>query len=60
MVRGRRDEAYPRCGVPSLGNAPLDLLPRQLAALSGLSSLGHLDLQLQAVGQILHSHPEPA
>ena len=38
--------------MPRLGNRLVDLVPRQLAALSGLGALGNFDLQLVGVDQV--------
>ena len=56
MVRWRRDETHPRSWVSGLGNAALHLLPWQLTTLTRLGTLCHLDLQFQAVGEVLHGH----
>src|SRR5204862_4097850 len=37
-----------------------DLVARQLAALAGLGALGHLDLQLVGVAQVVDRHAEAA
>ena len=60
VVRRRRDEADPRGGVPGLGDPRVHLVPGQLAALPRLGPLGHLDLQVVGVDQVLAGHPEPA
>src|ERR1017187_1057069 len=60
MVRGRRDQADARGGVADLGNPRIDFLPRQLAALTRLGALGHLDLELSGVDEIEAGDAEPA
>src|SRR5205807_3657596 len=40
------------------GDVVVDLVPGQLAALSGLGTLGDLDLQLGRVGQVVDGHSE--
>ena len=44
----------------SLGDPGVDLGARQLAALAGLGALGHLDLELAGVDQVLARHAEAA
>src|SRR6202012_2606747 len=46
------------CGVPHLGHPRIDLVPRKLAALTGFRALGHLDLDVGAVGQIVRGDAE--
>ena len=60
VVRRRRDQADARRGVPGPGDPRVDLVARQLAALAGLGALGHLDLQVVGVDQVLAGHAEPA
>ena len=57
---GGRDQADARRGVPGLGDPRVDLVAGQLAALAGLGALGHLDLQVVGVDQVLAGHAEPA
>src|ERR1035437_1318500 len=58
MVRGRADKAHAGCGVADLGDPGVDLGPGQLAALTGLGALGHLDLYLTGADQILAGDSE--
>ena len=60
VVRRRRDQADAGRRVPRLGDPRVDLVAGQLAALSGLGSLRHLDLDVVGVDQVLAGHPEPA
>ncbi len=60
MVRRRRDQADARGGVADLGDPGIDLLPGQLAAFAGLGALGHLDLELLGVDQVMAGDAEPA
>src|SRR5690606_32702015 len=60
VVRRRGDQPDPRSGVPHLGHPRIHLVTRQLATLTGLGALGHLDLDVGAVGQIVAGHAEPA
>ena len=59
VVVGRRgDEPHPGRGVAGLGDPRVHLVARQLAALAGLGPLGHLDLDVVRVDQVLAGHPE--
>ena len=60
VVRRRRDQADARRGVPHLGHPRVHLVARKLAALTGFRALGHLDLDVGAVGQVVAGHAEPA
>ncbi len=60
VVRRRRDQPDTRRGVPHLGHPRVHLVPRKLAALTGFRALGHLDLDVGAVGQVVAGHAEPA
>ena len=60
MVRGRRDEAHPRRGVAHLGDPGPHLVAGQLAALTGLGALGHLDLDVVGLDEVLAGDAEPA
>ena len=53
VVRRRRDQADTRRGVPHLGHPRVHLVARKLAALTGFRALGHLDLDVGAVGQVV-------
>ncbi|MPM13783.1 hypothetical protein SDC9_60142 [bioreactor metagenome] len=46
--------------MPGLRDPRVDLLAGQLAALTGLGALGHLDLDVLGVRQVLRGHAEPA
>ena len=52
VVRRRRDQLHARRRVAQLGDVVADLVARQLAALTGLGALRHLDLEPVGVGQI--------
>ena len=58
MVRRRRDQSHARCGEPDSSNPVVDLVPGQLAALTRLGSLCHLDLDIVGVDQILGGDSE--
>ena len=60
VVRRRRDEADARRRVPGRGDPRVDLVAGQLAALAGLGPLGHLDLDVVGVDQVLARHAEAA
>ena len=60
VVRRRRDEADAGRGVAHLGDPGIDLLARELAAFAGLGALGHLDLQLARVDQVVAGDAEAA
>ena len=60
VVRRRGDQADARGGVPGLGDPRVDLVAGQLAALAGLGALGHLDLDVVGVDQVLAGHAEAA
>ncbi len=60
VVRRRADQADTRGGVAGLGDPGIDLVGRQLAALTGLGALGHLDLDVVGVGQVLAGDAEAA
>ena len=60
VVRRRRDEPDARRGVAGLGDPRVDLGARQLAALAGLGALGHLDLDLAGVDEVLAGDAEAA
>mmetsp|Transcript_17676 Transcript_17676/g.41550 ORF Transcript_17676/g.41550 Transcript_17676/m.41550 type:complete len:260 (+) Transcript_17676:2909-3688(+) len=54
VVRRGRDESNSRGGVSSLRDASLHLLARKLSSLTRLGALGHFDLELLGIRQILH------
>ncbi|CAB4891171.1 unannotated protein [freshwater metagenome] len=58
VVRRRRDQTDTRRGVPNLGDPRVHLVSRKLAALTGLGSLRHLDLDVGAVGQVVRGDAE--
>ena len=60
VVRRRADQAHPRGGVAGAGDPRVDLGTGELATLARLRPLGHLDLQLAGVDQVLARHPEAA
>ena len=60
MVGWRRDQLDAGLGVPECCDLVGDLVPRQLAALPGLRTLGHLDLQLLSRGEIAGGDAKPA
>ena len=59
MVRGRGDEHDAGRGVAHFGNNFIDLVSGQLAAFARFGALGHLDLQLARVHQIVARNAEP-
>ncbi len=58
MVRRGRDEAHSGCRVAHLRDPRVDLTAGKLAAFAGLGALGHLDLQLACVDEVVARHPE--
>ncbi len=52
VMRRRRDERDAGHRVAELGDVRTHLVTGQLAALAGLGTLGHLDLDLHGAGQI--------
>src|SRR5690606_37097274 len=61
VVVGRwADEANAGSGVANLGDPRIDLGAGQLAAFAGLGALGHLDLELVGVDQVLARDAETA
>mmetsp|Transcript_18872 Transcript_18872/g.47860 ORF Transcript_18872/g.47860 Transcript_18872/m.47860 type:complete len:1344 (-) Transcript_18872:168-4199(-) len=60
VVGGRGDEGHAGLGAAQLRDVGRHLGARQLAALSGLGALRHLDLQLLRVHQVLGGHTEAA
>ena len=53
VVRRRRDQPDAGRGVADLGDPRVHLVSRKLAALTGFRALGHLDLDVGAVGQVV-------
>ncbi len=60
VVRRRADQPDTRRGVPGLGDPRVHLVAGELAALAGLGALGHLDLQVVGVGEVLRRDAEAA
>ena len=60
VVRRRADQADARRRVPGLGDPRVHLVAGQLAALAGLGALGHLDLQVVGVREVLRRDAEAA
>ena len=60
VVRRRRDQADARRRVADPADVLVDLVAGQLAALAGLGALGHLDLQLVGVDEVVDRHAEAA
>jgi len=60
VMRGRGDEPHARSREAQLRDAFVDLVARQLAALAGFGTLGHLDLQDFGIHQVLRRHAEAA
>ena len=54
----RRNQGHTGLAVAQPGDVGINLWPRQLAALTRLGPLGHLDLQLAATAQIFGGHTE--
>ena len=59
MVRWRRDERDARRRMPSLRDPRVHLVRGKLAALTGLGTLRHLDLDVGGVGEVVARHAEP-
>ena len=53
VVRRRADQPDARRGVPGLRDPRIHLVARQLTALAGLGALGHLDLDVVGVREVL-------
>ncbi len=60
VMRRRRDQPDARRRVPHLGDHRVDLVAGELAALSGLGPLRHLDLHHVGVDEIFGRHAEAA
>ncbi len=58
VMRWRRDESHPRCGVTRPGDPGVDLVAWKLPTLSRLGALGHLDLKVVAVDEVVARHAE--
>ena len=56
----RGDQAHSRCGKSRTGNPRIDLLARQMSALTRLRTLCHLDLNLFCADQIAGGHTKSA
>mmetsp|Transcript_43010 Transcript_43010/g.103697 ORF Transcript_43010/g.103697 Transcript_43010/m.103697 type:complete len:278 (-) Transcript_43010:2611-3444(-) len=59
VVRRRGDQPNSGGGLAGLGDVFQHLPPRQLAALTRLRPLSHLNLQLISIGQIIDGHSKP-
>ncbi len=57
---GGEIEAHAGRRVPGLGHPGVDLVTGQLAALARLRALGHLDLDVVGVREVLRGHAEPS
>src|ERR1035438_9367658 len=60
VVRRRRNQADARRGEPRFGDPRINLAAGQFAALARLRALGHLDLKLLRVDEVLARHTEAA
>ena len=60
VVRRRRDQPNARSCVANPADVLVDLVAWQLAALAGLRSLRHLDLNLVGVDEVVDRHSEAA
>ena len=60
VVRRRRDQTHAGRRVPRPRDPRVDLVARQLAALTRLGALGDLDLQVVRVDEVLARHAEAA
>ena len=58
VVRGRRNEPDPRRRVPGFRDPRVHLGPRKLPSFTGLGTLGHLDLNVGGIDQVIAGHPE--
>ena len=59
MVGRRRDQFNPRCGLTHPSNIFINLMAGQLSTLAGLGTLGHLNLEVGSIDQIVGSYTEP-
>ena len=60
VVGRRRDQLNAGGGLPHPADILVNLVARQLSALAGFGALGHLDLQVGCVDQVVGGHTEPA
>ena len=60
MVGRRRNQGDTRRGMAGLGNPRIDLFTGQMAALAGLCTLGHFNLQFLGADEIFRRHAEAA
>ena len=60
VVRRRRDQLHAGRGVAHPADVVVDLVSGELAALAGLRALGHLDLEVRGVDQVVGRDAEPA
>ena len=58
VVRGRGDQPHAGRRVAHLGDPRVDLVAGELAALAGLGALGHLDLQIVRIDEVLAGDAE--
>ena len=57
-MRRRRNQTYAGDGVAHLGDELIHFMARQLAAFTGLGTLGHLDLQVVGIHQVIRGDSE--
>ena len=60
VVRRRRDQADARDGVAHPGDDFVDFVAGKLAAFAGLGALGHFDLQIVGIDQVIGGDAEAA
>src|SRR5436190_16864488 len=60
VVWWRTDQADTWCRMTRPRNPRVHFVPRQLAALAGFGPLGHFDLQVVGIDQVLRGHSEAA
>ena len=58
MVRRRGDEHYPWCGVAYFSDESIHLISGKLPPFAGFCTLGHFNLQLISVNQVIAGNPE--
>ena len=56
MMRGWRDQLHSRRGIAKFGNNFIDFMSRQLTAFAWLGTLGHFNLQLLSIHQVMRGH----